>query len=507
MGILDFLNSGKRFDLDPDYTEQAIRHALRESDQRIMDLEESLLEVADAFDNIGWSGGLAQGDAVEMPLATVKNVAKIARAVEAVNPFVKKGVESRISYVWSGGVEFKNLEKTSKKLIESNRKRLFSPQAYEEQERALATDGNVFRAVSRSDKPIIRIPLDQIVGRVSNPDNQEEVWYYKREWETKRTLLDDGSEKVETKILYYPSMGYAKYLEDHNQGLPKRLAKFGVDQDYVVQHVAVNKQIGWSWGIPDIMPVIFFAKVYKEYLEDNVTLVKAYSRIAYQVQATSAGVANSAAAAYAKAPMRDPITGESLNIGGMAVTNTDTNLIPTALNASAVDFDSGEALAVAIAAGLQVSKTDVLPDGTPGAMPVTTLKAMSSRQQVWGEAFAELFEFWDDKDVEVTWGQIDEDETHRRVQSVQLAYDGGLLFQQEARDETLKTLKMVPGEESGLPVAPEIQAAEKAAETAQKVAESQPAKVPGQGVNGAVGSINSGRGQVEAAAKKSMTGK
>jgi hypothetical protein len=66
---------------------------------------------------------------------------------------------------------------------------------------------------------------------------------------------------------------------------------------------------------------------------------------------------------------------------------------------------------------------------------------------------------------------------------------------------------MVPLKD-GLPVAPAIVAAEKAAENAQKVADAQPdTVVPAQGQSGAVGSVNSGRGQVKAAVKKAMVNK
>lgn len=507
MGLLDlFRANGTLAPLNPDMSEQAFRNALNDAEIRISDLEESLLEVADAFDNIGWDGGIQPQEAKEFSLKTVKSMALIARAVNITNPFVKKGVEARISYIWGDGVEFKNLDASSEKLIKDNYKRVFSPQAYEEQERAAATDGNVFRAVSRSNKPIIRIPLEQIAGKIANPDNSEEVWYYKREWEVKKTRLDDGSEDTITNVRYYPSITYAKQLEDANKNLPTRLNKAGVEQDYVMQHMAVNKQIGWAWGVPDILPVIFFAKVYKEYLEDNVTLVKAYSRIAMQVKADTGGTANAVSAAYSKAPTRDPITGELRGgVGATAVTGTGTEMVPLGLNASAVDFTGGDPLAVGIAAGLLVSKTDILPDVQPGAMPVTTLKAMASRQNFWGDSFIELFEFWGEDDVEITWGQIDEDETHRRVQSVQLAYDGGQLFQEESRAETLKTLKMVPTKD-GLPVAPAIVAAQAAADNAVKVAAATPV-TPGQGKSGSVGSVNSGRGQVKAAVKKSMVNK
>ena len=517
MGLLDFISRSFEGNMATDMSDaistQAendfLRAQLDSAEMRMEDLEESLLEIADAFDNIGFAP-LDARTSNEMPLATVKKASEVARALDAVNPFVKRGVNARVSYIWGNGVEFENANTTITDAIKNNRTTMFSQQAYEERERAAATDGNVFTALHRDNHTMFRVPLMQIVGSVSNPDNNEEIWLYKREWTVKTKNGNTEEEKEATKTRYYPSLAYARVLEDSGKNMPTRWGKFGVDQKYVMQHTAVNKQIGWRWGTPDIMAVIYWAKAYKEYLEDNITLVKAYSRIAWQIKAASQGAANSAAAQWAQTPTRDPLTGELQDVGGTAVTGRLTEIVPTGLNASAVDFEGGTPLSAAVASGLEVSLDVILSSaensGEGSTLDLPTLRAMKSRQDLWGNSFLDLFEFWGDDEVKVTWGAIDEDETHRRVQSVQLAYEGGLLFQEEARKETLKTLKMV-AEKDGLPVAPSIVAAEKAAENAQKVAAAKPSVVPGQGRSGAVGSINSGRGQVRAAAKKSMVNK
>jgi hypothetical protein len=505
--LLDFLNGTdtQHADFIATQAENALlRNHLDSAEIRIDDLEESLLEIADAFDNIGWSP-LDSQSATEMPLGTVKKASEVARAMLAVNPFVKAGVEARIAYIWGNGVDFDKLEDSTKKIMKKNRKILFSPQGYAERERIAATDGNVFTALHRDDTSMFRIPLAQIAGSVSNPENAEEIWYYKRQWKVRKTNSTNGVEKDEEFTRYYPSLSYATKLEDSGKAVPKRWGKFGVDQNYVIQHEAVNKQVGWRWGVPDIMPVIFFAKVYKEYLEDNVTLVKAYSRIANQVKAPTQATANSAAVQIGSTPTRDPITGEMRSVGATAITGLQTELVPTGLSGSQVDFSNGSPLAAGIAAGLEVSLDDVMPGENPtaGGISVTTLRAMESRQQLWGDSFVDLFEFWGDEDVEVTWRNIDEDETHRRVQSVQLAYDGGLLHQEEARKEVLEMLRIVPTSDE-MPVAPAIEAAEVAAEQAAEVAKATPTVVPGQGKSGSVGSVNSGKGQVKQAVKKSM---
>lgn len=518
MALRDFIfGEGKQYGFaQPSLNERMLLERLDDAQVRIEELEESLLEVADAFDNIGWSPmGFADPQQVnEIPLKTVKRVAEVARAMEAVNPFVKSAVRARISYIWGNGVQFENLDAATEKALRKNRDSLFSQQAFEQRERALATDGNLFTAVHRDDYSTFRVPLAQISGSISNPDDDEDIWYYKREWTTKKnSSANDGEvDNTKTNIRWYPSMQYAQRLEQEGKSLPKRWGKYGVDQNYVIQHIAVNRQIGWRWGVPDVMAVIYFAKAYKEFLEDNLTLVKAYSRIAMQIKTPTRAGANAAAAQYMSTPVRDPLTGEMSSVGATAITGSDTEIVATALSASEVKFDNGNTIAAAIAAGLDVSLNDVLPaEGgsaeTGNVIENRTLKAMESRQNLWEYALLDLFEFWGDDDAKVTWRNISEDETHRRVQSVQLAYEGGTLFQDEARKEVLEMLRIVPMHpEKEMPVSPKVQAAEKAAENAEKQAEMQ-SVVPAQGKSGSVGSINSGRGQVKQAVKKAMVNK
>lgn len=481
-----------------------LQNEVMEHEERIEEVEESLLQLADAFDNIGWSKmGFDKPDELkQMPLATVKKIAALSQALAAANPFVERAVSARIGYIWGNGVEFDKHDDNTQKAMKANRRTVFGAQAYEERERALATDGNLFLALNREyETDTFRIPLYQITGAISNPDNPEEIWYYKRTWT--RTAKNGDTEAVNEKDItrYYPSIHYIQKLENEGRDVPKRWGKWGVDQKYVIQHTAVNKQIGWRWGLPDIMTVMFFAKVYKEYLEDNASLVKAYSKIAWQVKNTNLGAANQTAASFSNMPTRDSLTGEVTNIAGVANTGFSTEMEAHGLNAGQVKFDNGKPMLVAIAAGMELSLSDIAPEEViSSGISQTTLKAMENRQKLWSEAFTEIFEFWGDDDVEIKWRNIDEDETHRRSQSVALGVEKGLLHREEGRKEFLEMLRIVP-EKDTLPPDPAELAAERAVEQAQV---KQASAVPGQGQSGSVGSVNSGAGQVKQAVKKSM---
>lgn len=460
MGFFDFLGLN-----EPDNPQDRVAYVARQQDMeeelhymtgRMQELEEDLLKISDAFDNVGWSP-LEAKQAKEMDLDTIKKVSEVARAMLEMNPFIKSGVTARIGYIWGKGVEFEKVE-AAQANIDLNYDKLFSPQALAEREKAAAADGNVFTALPVGDdleddeRTAVRIPLHQIAGVIANPDDPEEVWFYLREWTVPKTNLTTGITREEPVKKYYPSIAYYQRIERQGRAMPRNRNKVGVEQRYVLMHETVNKQIGWRWGVPDIMPVIYWAKAYKEYLEDNAMLVKAYSRLAWQIKAPNMAAAQAASAQVMAPPTRDPITGELRRSGASAITGLGTELSPTGTNGSQVDFTKGSPLASAIAAGLEVPQAVIVKTtGDAGSnaaektLDLPTLKAMETRQKLWGHGFEVLFRFWGSEEAEIVWPQIETDTTKDRVAAlVQATRDAELLYPEEARKELISIFGIVP---------------------------------------------------------------
>lgn len=519
-----------RWEADPriDALEEDLAYARYE----LAEAREELLKVADAFDNIGWAP-LAAEDAKEIKLETVKKIAVVARGLYSMNPFVQRGVNARIGYIWGRGVNFDGLKGIADKL-EEHRDKLFNSEVYAELERTLATDGNAFIAlpVEGVEDPVFRVPLDQIMSAVSNPNDVEDVWFYRREWEERRTNGETGEVTTKKFIKYYPSVKYRKRLDKQGKNLPRRFRDVGVEQKFVIHHAAVNKQVGWRWGVPDILPVIFWAKAYKEYLEDNALLVKAYNRLAWSIQAPNGQGAQQAGAQVLAPPTRDPMTGELRNVGGTAVMGGGMSATPVAPTGSQVDFNKGSALAAAIASGLQVSKVVITSDpgegnrATAETLDLPTLKAMEARQQFHTDRFLQLFEFFgaeiaplvsdtssnNERDTEeaekegkqetkyalVSWPQIESDSTKDRIAALGTAVELGVLFKQEGRKDALDTLGIAPYKPwDQLPTMEDDPAAKEKFEQAQMQADQQfereQSVIAKQGVQGGIAAKGGGQ--------------
>lgn len=500
--------------------------------QEVRELQESLLEISDRFDNIGWTPLENSNDANELSLETVKKVAKLARAMNMMNPFVKRGVQARISYIWGKGVAFDGVETVAKEM-DLNRKRVFSPQAFEELERALATDGNVFTALSNDSKVRhgFRIPLDQISGAVSDKEDRETVIMYKRTWD-EVTTTTAGHTKTTEKIMYYPTIEYTQRRAAEGKSMHKTWRGNPVSADYVVHHMTVNKQVGWKWGLPDVMPVIFWARAYKEYLEDNALLVKAYSRLAWQYKSSSGTGQQAAASAIRRAPVRDNLTGELKDVGGAAVTGNGQEIIALPANGSSVNFENGSALAAAIASGLEVSKVVITSD--PGAgnrsaaetLDGPTRKAMETRQQLHVERFLDIFHFWGLKVSELGEGKpslseaneaqgaarknsgsgrdyvtvsfppIDSDSTKDRIAALGTMMELYILHPEEVRKEALDVFGIPPYKPwDELPEKPELP--DPSVSGAQ--GNTQPSVIAKQGVSGGVSAAGKAQGTANSA--------
>lgn len=460
-----------------------LAEVVQNQQDQIEHLEESrLADIQLAIDNIGWQplGGDLEGE--ELDIDSIKESADILRALGVINPLVKRGISMRIQYIWGKGVQFKGISEDDKVFKNQlNQRFMFSAEALAEAERCLATDGNFFviasgavgRRSARGEAKLMRVPFKQITGIVTNPENPEDIWFYRREWTETRTKAN-GTPDTKNRIAYYPSDLYREPKR------PKTIATKPVIWDAVVIEHAVNKQVGWRWGVPDAMAVMFWAKAHKEFLEDSAKLVKAYSRFAFKATAPTPNSVRAVAAKVATPATRDA-HGNQQDVGATAVMSPGSNLQAIGRTSGSVDFSAGLPLAGYVAAGLEVPLTDLLSDSSLSnrsaaeTLTASKLAAMVSRQKSWKLFFERLFAFWG-KDVEATFEVIEDETTIKKIQGVQMAAGMNVLHAEEVRDLLIKALDLETGK--GLPTEAELgllilaqikadEAAEKAENNAQ----------------------------------------
>jgi hypothetical protein len=303
-----------------------------------------------------------------------------------------------------------------------NQKVLFSETAAKKNERALFTDGNFFVRYDKRTRRFSRVPLDEIAGWATDPDDPEMIRYYLREYDRRLPVTDPyNSYTAETVKVWYP-VDYVESPVSQINGIP-------VDRNMVIIDAKSNEETGTLWGLPDCLPALPWSWAYSEYLKDGSKMLKALSGIAWQVKTrTAKGGAN--------------ISSKLINnkeVAATAVTGSDIELNAMPRNNS-VDLATGRPLAAMAATAMEVS-VEALLSG-PGAeggggtqvLDQSTLNAAYARQGNWEDFFLRILRVVGVPDPSVNFNNIIVDPAYRTIQSLGQAWMTGLFDPQVMQD-------------------------------------------------------------------------
>jgi hypothetical protein len=399
MGVLTWMGLRESADTT------ALRETAAAATSEVEILRESLADLELALEDEGWQR-LTTGAEHEFTRDGLARAAQVARVMAVANPLIKRGLNMRQAYVFGQGVQVQarangddgaqDVNAIVQAFLddEGNRAALTGDQAQEELERALGTDGNVFIACFTSPMTGFvqarSIPFDEITDVITNPDDRDDPWLYRRQW-VQRVVNDQGRLVQEQRTAFYPALTYrprvrAKTVDGHE-----------VHWDAPIHHVSVNRLDGWSFGIGDAYAALAWARAYRDFLADWAVLVKALSQFAWR--ASSKG---SKAQALRQKLARRPATGDAPagnqnSVGATAVTGPDVTLEAIPKTGATIDSESGRPLAAMVAAALDIPVTTLLSDpGQTGARAVAetlnlpTRLAMQQRRSLWASAYRSI---------------------------------------------------------------------------------------------------------------------
>jgi hypothetical protein len=421
---------------------QKLLEEIRDLSQDNTILAESYSALARAtleFDEKGWSP-INQFEASGMRLEDVKIISRHARRQSASNPVLKRGAMLRSSYVFGRGFKMSSrnnpLPPRFQAIVDDpiNQKVLFSETAAKKNERALFTDGNFFVRYDKRSRKFSRVPLDEIAGWATDPDDPEMIRYYLREYDRRQPVTDPYNSYIaETVKVWYPL--------DYVENPVARINDIPVDRNMVIIDAKSNEETGTLWGLPDCLPALPWSWAYSEYLKDGSKMLKALSGIAWQVKTrTAKGGAN--------------ISSKLINnkeVAATAVTGADIELNAMPRNNS-VDLATGRPLAAMAATAMEVS-VEALLSG-PGAeggggtqvLDQSTLNAAYARQGNWVDFYLRILRVIGVPEASVTFNNIIVDPAYRTIQSLGQAWMTGLFNPEVMQDVMAEQLGMeAPG--------------------------------------------------------------
>lgn len=446
-----------------DMQESELRGLIETYRHRVERFEESIRHASLAIEDIGWKPlGGANDPETGLDLDHIKEVSKVTQALVTVNPLAKRGIGVRTSYVWGSGVRIKQAKNNR-----SIHRTLGTTEAQFELERTLACDGNLFLEMERNGQKVRRIPLTQIAGAAEHPDEPGVITHIRRKYRRYRanavsTTADtlSGSDKYEEVDEWIPT------LEDESDEkvIPVGGERIKVNKTKRIKHVAINRLVGWWWGVPDLYAILPWSKAYKEYLEDCNVLNKAYAQFAWQFHVDTKKGVDNAAAEFASAPAVDPATGRTLNVGGTMISSPNARL--SALQTvRPVDFSAGRPMAALIAAGLEIPLQVLTADAGQGGsrtvdqtLDTSTKNAMIARQQMMDSALGDVAEYLRIGDFDIEWPEIDAEPAHRQMQALDQAVRLGALYGDEMRARAAQLVRVDIGTKKDPPSAEELPA-------------------------------------------------
>lgn len=404
-------------------TTQQLERALANAETALFKAEERLQNVDQMVAEPGWHLIYTHGVDTGLTLMQSKMIARQLKELVAANPMVKRGSQVRATYVWGGGVAFAGETATgsrsaltaavrSKMALPVNKRYVFSNTAHEEFERAAYTDGNLFLLGDDKTRTFQRMPLEQITADMRNPDNHEELWAFRREWDLFPDA-PDGADRLHQVVWYYTDLfpgTRAPAIQNYAGGLER------VDRTKTVLHFAFNQQVGWAYGVADALPIIAWVRLYREFMANGYIMSKALAQIAYKVTSASAIGAQRASAEIA-------LPGQA---GGTFASGAGTDLSALSSAGKGYDFAAGKPLAEMIAAGIEISVDTLLAQSATQELDITSKASAQMRRLNWDDAFDRILGYLGNtRTLTSTWQDLPVEQIQRRMQAWTLARNSG----------------------------------------------------------------------------------
>lgn len=447
-------------------------------------LQESLADVRAMMDyeDRGWQAifGFQTGDKTEgLELDEVKSISEKARTKVAAASLEKRASDLHGGFVFGNGIEIDGTERdpTAKgrppaeiKFYEDpiNQESLFSDGAHKELQRARFTDGNVIVFCDTRRKKVRRIPIYEISGIVTNPDHPEEITAWLRTW-THHTADGKTVQKQAWAYTNRHSGPRAKSIQVGDKKIPVLEGITAVD-------LRANRQVGWTYGVPDATAGMMWTEAYGQVLRYGQIVNESLAKVVYKVVSKTQKSASTVGVKL-----------KSTGAGGAAVVGEGQDIQLVNSTQRSFDFTAARPLAAMAATAWNISNIDLLADssaagssyGAASTLTAGIQNAMKGMQQDWTQFYADIFYAMGFGRPNIRWAPMEEPDAYRKAQELTLY--SVALSDVEYRREVLDRLD-IAGNPEDIPDTLKARSAEPKSQAAS----------PDQGRNSPAGDAESG---------------
>jgi hypothetical protein len=334
---------------------------------------------------------------------------RLARLYYLKDPLIHQAVSLITNYTFADGFRYSCNEESWKAELDDwwndqdNLMELTSQQAQEQKSIELIVDGEVFFVMFRESDGRVKVrtlPPEELPEIITSPEDYRRNLYYKRMWTPqvfnfKQGQYEAGNQQVTT---YYADwMNY----EPGRWGFEKDMPKL---QDGVVYQIATNRISRQKRGNTETYPALDWVKAHRQMLQDWVTIVKAYSTLAWKAKIKGEDgrdlqrIKDKIAMAL---PAYNAGTGQlaqPAGTGGVMFENDQVSMTPMKTAGMATDPGDARQIRLMAGAGLGIMEHYFGDAGnanlaTAQAMELPMLKKFAARQRYWEDIFRNIMNY------------------------------------------------------------------------------------------------------------------
>ena len=349
---------------------------MKSFDQLLMEATQSVEEELKIEDK-GWIT-LGGGGVIITEAARIANVNQ-SRLYYAKDPLGKQAIRLWTDYTFGGGMTWQSEEDATKKALSSfwdspKNQPILSAQGQRKSSNKLLVEGEIFFAIFLGEETVIRLinPL-QITEIISNPDDEEDVRFYRRAW-------TNAQGKAKTAI-------YRSVMNPKGEAtLDASGNSVSQTEDALVYHLAYNTIE--QRGNPLLLPALDWIKQYRRFLASRVAIMLALARFAWRSKVKG----GQASVDAVKAKTNDQeIAAASHLIENLGV---DTQPIKADSGASNA-YQDGRMLKLQVAAAVGIPEQyfgdiSIGNLATAKTVELPMMKMFQSYQKVWSDTYQNI---------------------------------------------------------------------------------------------------------------------
>lgn len=308
---------------------------------------------------------------------------KLSQLYYTKDPLAKQAIRLWTDYTFGSGMTWQTEDETAKKAMESfwnarENRSVLSARGQRKSSDKLLVDGEVFFAIFLGGDDIAKIrrinPLE-ISEIITDPDDIENVLYYRRKWTDRQGKPHETVYRSTTNIKAEPGQDALGATVKHND-------------DALVYHLAYNT-IGQR-GNPLLLPALDWIKQYRRFLASRIAIMLALARFAWKQKVK--GGQEAVDAIKAKTHEKEVAAGSTIQENW----GVDTQPIKADTGAGQA-YQDGRMIKLQIAAAVGIPEQyfgdiSIGNLATAKTVELPMMKMFQSYQQIWGDAYKDIDE-------------------------------------------------------------------------------------------------------------------